>query len=118
MIKVIKNKKMFDRKRAHARIRSKISGTADRPRLAFFKSNKNLYAQLIDDTASKTLVGVSSLKSSKKKSSEKAVELGEMLAKEASSKGIKEVVFDRGGFRYMGVVKIFADTARSGGLKF
>ena len=110
--------KILNRKRRHARIRSRVVGTAEKPRLAFFKSNKEVYAQLIDDGASKTIVGLSSLKSKEKTSTAKAKELGEAIAKSAKEKKISQVVFDRGGFRYIGVVKEFADAARTGGLQF
>ncbi|MDI9325284.1 MAG: 50S ribosomal protein L18 [Alphaproteobacteria bacterium] len=104
--------------RRHFRVRSKIIGTADCPRLAFFRSNKQVYAQIIDDTARKTLLGLSSMKTSTKGRKTKAEELGVAIAKEAIAKGIKKVCFDRGGFLYTGTVKAFADSARKGGLTF
>lgn len=112
--KTRKERRMSIRKR----IRSRVSGTPERPRLAFFKSNTNVYAQLIDDTASKTIIGISSLKSKEKKGLDKAKELGKDISEAAKGKGISDVVFDRGGFKYIGMVKVFADAAREGGLKF
>ncbi|MEK7579871.1 MAG: 50S ribosomal protein L18 [Patescibacteria group bacterium] len=94
----------------HKRVRAVIKGTAARPRLSVFRSNKHIYAQLIDDTK-----GITLLSSSDKKST--ALKIGEDLAKKAVEKGIKEVVFDRGGYKYHGRVKDIAEGARSGGLK-
>lgn len=111
-------KKMLGRMQRHRRVRAKICGTKERPRLAFFRSNKHVYAQLIDDTAQKTLVGISSLKSDKKGAVENAKQMGVDLASQAKNKKIKKVVFDRGGFMYTGSVKVFADAAREGGLEF
>lgn len=111
-----KREKRIVRKR---RIRSKISGTATRPRLAIFRSNAHLYAQLIDDTTGKTLVSVGDYKGGSKGSKiEIAQKLGKDMASSADAKGIKEAVFDRGGYIYSGRVKAFADAAREGGLKF
>ncbi len=109
------------RERRHKKIRSKISGTALKPRLSVFKSNKHLYAQLIDDEAQKTLATCSSLniKTDKKVTlSERAKEIGKELAKIAATKKITHVVFDRGGFVYQGKIKALADGAREGGLLF
>ena len=112
------NTKILARKRRKAKSRAKgIVGTLDIPRLAFFRSNKNVYAQLIDDAKGNTLVGVSSLKSTKN-GMEKSVELGVEIAKKAKEKKIGKVVFDKGGFLYTGNVKAFADSARNGGLIF
>lgn len=105
-------------KRRHARIRSTISGTAERPRLAVFRSNKNIYAQLIDDVAGVTLVAASDIKEAKGTKTERAALVGTQLAKRASEKNISAVVFDRGGFAYTGRVQALADAARTGGLKF
>ena len=102
----------------HKRIRARVSGTPEKPRLAFFRSNKHLYAQIIDDTAGKTMIGVSSLKTGDKGSVTNAEQIGADIANKATKKNISEVVFDRGGFMYTGSVKIFADAARKGGLKF
>lgn len=100
------------------RIRSKISGTSSRPRLAVFKSNKFIYAQLIDDQSGNTLASADSREIKSGAPIEKAVKVGESIAKIAKEKGISEVVFDRGGFRYIGAIKQLADAARSGGLTF
>jgi len=102
-----------------ARVRSKIRGTKEKPRLNVYRSNKNIYAQLIDDEAGKTLVGYSSLKiKNLKTKEEQSFKVGEELAKEALKKGIKEAVFDRSGYKYHGRVKKVAEGARKGGLKF
>ena len=110
--------KIRNRIQRHKRIRAKVKGTADRPRLSFFKSNRNVYAQLIDDSSGRTLVGVSSLKSSASGSIAKAQQLGTEIAKQAKEKGITKVVFDRGGFKYVGSSRVFAESARAGGLIF
>lgn len=103
------------------RIRAKAQGTSEKPRLSVYRSNRFIYAQIIDDSKRKTLVGVSeknlSLKEKVKKS-DKSKELGLLLAKKALDKKIKEVVFDRGSYRYHGRVKQLAEGAREGGLKF
>ena len=110
-------KKALKRIQRHRRIRSRVFGTPEKPRLAFFRSNKHIYAQLIDDTAGNTLVGVSSLKGGSG-TQEGAKQLGAAIAKQAQDKKISKVVFDRGGFMYTGSVKTFADAAREGGLEF
>ena len=110
-----------ERARRHARVRSKISGTAECPRLAVTKSNKNIIAQIIDDDKAETLVYVSTLdKEIKTKAAnvEAAKEVGALVAKKALDKKIKTVVFDRGGFIYHGVVKAIAEAAREAGLDF
>ncbi len=108
------------RKMRHARIRNKISGTTSSPRLNIFKSNKNIVAQIIDDTTGNTLVSGHTMTAEfeKMNKTEKAVKLGEILAKNAKDKDITTVVFDRGGYLYHGVVKAFADSARENGLEF
>ena len=112
------------RLKRHQRVRNSISGTSERPRLNVFRSLSQIYAQLIDDTAGHTLVAASSLERSLQKKSDKlnkidqAVLVGEELAKRARQAGIKQVVFDRGGFRFSGRVKALADGARKGGLEF
>lgn len=119
MIKKIDRK--AERERRHARVRNEVSGTADRPRLCVFRSNSNLYAQIIDDVAGNTLVQASTLdKEVKTKLSNKeaAKEVGSLVAKRALEKNIKEVVFDRGGYIYHGVIKELAEAAREGGLTF
>ncbi len=110
-----------ERDRRHARVRTKISGTTECPRLAVSKSNKNIVAQIIDDTKAETLVYVSTLNSdikTKKANKEAAKEVGTAVAKKALEKNIKTVVFDRGGFIYHGVVKELAEAAREAGLDF
>lgn len=104
--------------RRHNRIRSRVFGTAERPRLCVFRSNTNIYAQIIDDNAQKTLVAFSSDKADGKTSMERSIEVGKQIAKLAKTKSIEKVVFDRGGFLYTGKVKALADGAREGGLKF
>ena len=108
----------------HKRMRNRFSGTAERPRLSVFRSNNHMYAQIIDDTVGNTLVAASTLekdvKSELKKTNdvEAAAYLGTVIAKKALDKGIKEVVFDRGGFIYQGKVAALADAAREAGLEF
>lgn len=106
------------RQRRHRRIRAKVRGTALRPRLSVFKSNRTLYAQLIDDEAGKTLAASSSAQVVRKKLSEKTREVGRVLARRAKDRRITRAVFDRGGYRYAGAVKALADGAREGGLEF
>ncbi len=102
----------------HNRIRAKVSGTATRPRLAVFRSNRFVYAQLIDDVAGKTLATTDSRKQTGATLTERATAVGTEMATKAKTVGIAEVVFDRGGFRYQGTVAALADGAREGGLKF
>ena len=108
----------------HRKLRNRFSGTAERPRLAVFRSNNHMYAQIIDDTVGNTLVSASTLQKEVKAELEKtnnvdaAAYLGTMIAKKAMDKGIKNVVFDRGGFIYHGKVKALADAAREAGLEF
>lgn len=100
-------------------IRGKISGTTERPRLTVFRSNKQIYAQIIDDTTGKTLASASSLKMEEKiPKKELAVKVGEQIAKNAHEAGVQAVVFDRNGYLYHGRVRELADAARKGGLKF
>lgn len=106
------------RTRRHRRIRARISGTAERPRLAFFKSNRYIYAQVIDDTRGVTLAAASSQKAKGKTMAEQAKMVGEAIAKAANAKKVSKVVFDRGGFSYGGKAKAFADAARGAGLNF
>ena len=106
----------------HRRVRAKVYGTSKIPRLSVFKSNKHIFGQIIDDAAGKTIVS-SVIKSKSKtdlkgKKTETAKTIGQILAKKALEKGIKQVVFDRGGFKYHGRIKAFADGAREAGLKF
>ena len=100
------------------RVRNKISGTAARPRLSVFRSNKQIYAQVIDDETAKTLVSASSLGMEAMPKKEQAAKVGEALAQKAIEVGITTVVFDRNGYLYHGRVKELADGARKGGLKF
>ena len=104
----------------HARVRGKISGTAERPRLSVFRSEKNIYAQIIDDVAGNTLVAASSVEKDFGPGSNKeaARKVGKLAAERALAKGIEEVVFDRGGYIYHGRVQELAEGAREGGLKF
>ncbi len=112
------------RKRRHRRVRSKISGTPERPRLNVFRSSRHIYAQVIDDQAGRTLVAASSLDPGLREklghgaNREAAKKVGELLARRALDKGITEVVFDRGGYIFHGRVKALADAARENGLKF
>ena len=108
----------------HRKLRNRFSGTAERPRLAVFRSNNHMYAQIIDDTVGKTLVSASTLQKDVKAELEKtnnveaAAYLGTVIAKKAIEKGITSVVFDRGGFIYHGKIKALADAAREAGLEF
>lgn len=112
------------RVKKHRRIRNRLVGTTERPRLAVFRSNNHMYAQIIDDTVGNTLVAASTLQKDVKTELEKtnnvnaAAKLGEVIAKKALEKGITEVVFDRGGFIYQGKVQALADAAREAGLQF
>ena len=107
-----------NRLRIKHRVRNKISGTAARPRMSVFRSNKQIYVQIIDDIAAKTLVSASSLGMEKMPKREQAARVGEIVAKKALEAGITAVVFDRNGYLYHGRVKEVADGARNGGLKF
>ena len=118
---VKKTNRKFERTRRHIRVRRKISGTAERPRLCVYRSNTNIYAQVIDDVAGKTLVSASTLDKedkTKKANKEAAKEVGSLIAKRAKAAKISNVVFDRGGYIYHGVVKELAEAAREGGLEF
>lgn len=118
---ITKTNRKMERARRHARVRRKISGTAERPRLCVYRSNTNLYVQVIDDVAGTTLVSASTLDKevkTKYANKEAAKEVGALIAKRALEKNIKDVVFDRGGYIYHGVIKELADAARNGGLNF
>ena len=121
---VSKTDRKLERNRRHARVRTKVSGTAERPRLCVFRSNTNIYAQIIDDVAGNTLVSASTTQKDVKAELEKtndvaaASYLGKVIAERALAKGITEVVFDRGGFIYHGKIEALADAAREAGLKF
>ena len=112
------------RVKKHMKIRNRFSGTAQRPRLAVFRSNNHMYAQIIDDTVGNTLVAASTVEKEVKAELEKtnnvdaAAYLGTVIAKRAIEKGISEVVFDRGGFIYQGKIAALADAAREAGLEF
>ena len=109
------------RARRHKRVRGKISGTAERPRLVVFRSNRGIFAQLVDDDSGRTLAGASWItlpKSFKGDKTEQAREVGKAIAKAAQAAGIESVVFDRGGYLYHGRVKALAEAAREGGLQF
>jgi len=108
------------RKKLKSRVRGKISGTPERPRLSVFRSNKSIYAQIIDDINAHTLASASSaeLKSSDASKTDAAKEVGKNLAEKAKEAGISSVVFDRGGYLYHGRVKALAEGAREGGLQF
>ena len=108
------------RQRRHRRVRARIAGTADRPRLAVYRSLSQIYAQVIDDRTGRTLAAASSLdaKDSKTKRSDAAKAVGTLIAEKAKAAGIDEVIFDRGGYRYHGRVKALAEAARSNGLRF
>ncbi|MEE4117201.1 MAG: 50S ribosomal protein L18 [Marinilabiliaceae bacterium] len=115
--------KVERRTRIRRRIRKKLSGTADCPRLAVFRSNKQVYVQVIDDNTGKTLAAASSKEKSvagneKLKKVEQAAMVGKLIAEKCKENGISRVVFDRGGYKYHGRVKSLADAAREGGLKF
>ncbi len=122
---MLKTKTRFSsRKKRHRRVRSKISGTSERPRLNVFRSSKNIYAQVIDDLSGNTLVAASSLDPQLRSelsgggNKEAARKVGQLLARRAVDQGIKDVVFDRGGCLYHGRVKELAEGAREGGLNF
>ena len=110
--------KIERRNKIKARIRGKISGTAERPRMSVFRSNKAIYVQIIDDLAGKTLAAASSKGLEGGTKSEIAAKVGDAIAKKALAAGITEVVFDRNGYLFHGRVKSLADAARNGGLKF
>ena len=121
---VSKKSRQEVRAKKHMKIRNRFSGTAERPRLAVFRSNNHMYAQVIDDTVGNTLVAASTLEKDVKAELEKtnnvdaAAYLGTVIAKRALEKGISTVVFDRGGFIYQGKIKALADAAREAGLEF
>jgi len=110
----------INRLRRHRRVRVRLAGTAERPRLAVFRSLNHLYAQVIDDVAGRTLASVSTVgqKGGAVKSMEEAVNVGKAIAEKAKTAGVSRVVFDRGGFLYHGKIKALADAAREAGLEF
>jgi large subunit ribosomal protein L18 len=115
-----RDSKNIIRLRVHKRIRSRVSGTAERPRLAVFRSVKHIYAQVIDDTKGHTVVAAGSSEKDSKNGGNVAgaKEIGKLVAERAKDKGIKAVVFDRGGYQYHGRVKALAEAAREAGLEF
>jgi large subunit ribosomal protein L18 len=121
---VSKKSRALVREAKHKRTRNRFSGTTERPRLAVFRSNNHMYAQIIDDTVGKTLVSASTLEKSSKAELEKTNDMaaasfvGKSIAEKAVAAGIKQVVFDRGGFIYQGKVKALAEAAREAGLTF
>ena len=106
------------RARRHVRVRAKVAGTAERPRLVVFRSLKHIYAQLVDDTANRTIATVGDQDILTMKKTEKATEVGKRIAERAKALGLTKVVFDRGGYQYHGRVKAVAEGAREGGLEF
>lgn len=121
---ITKEDRNVARQRRHVRVRSRIQGSAERPRLNVFRSNKHIYAQVIDDASGSTLVSASTLDKelgediSNGGSVDAAKKVGELVAKRAMEKGVSAVVFDRGGYLYHGRVQALADAAREAGLKF
>ena len=121
---VIKKSRSEVRVKKHERMRNRFAGTAERPRLAVFRSNNHMYAQIIDDSVGNTLVAASTVEKAVKaelehtNDTDAAAYVGTLIAKRALEKGIEEVVFDRGGFIYQGKIQALADAAREAGLKF
>ena len=122
----MRKSRLLQRRRRHLRIRNKVRGTAERPRLVVYRSLKNIEGQIVDDDAGRTVLGVSTLApdlrgftpESQNKRVEQSFAAGKLLAERAKAQGIQAVVFDRGGYKYHGRVKAFADGAREGGLQF
>jgi large subunit ribosomal protein L18 len=112
------NKQNEKRARLKAKIRAKVFGTQERPRLSVYRSNKFIYAQIINDDTGKTLASASDVSTTKGTKIERAEKVGTDVAQAATSKGIKAVVFDRNGFKYIGRIKLLADAARKAGLVF
>jgi large subunit ribosomal protein L18 len=115
---ITQNKRNEIRQRIHSRIRRKMAGTAERPRLNVYRSTNHIYAQVIDDQSGSTLVAASTIKLKTGGNVASAKEIGKTIAELAVSKGIKKVVFDRGGYLYHGRIKALADAAREAGLEF
>lgn len=118
---ISKTDRKFERKRRHIRVRTKVKGTKECPRLCLYRSNTNIYAQIIDDDANVTIVSASTLDKevkTKYANKEAAKEVGRLIATRAKDKKITNVVFDRSGYRYHGLVKELAESAREAGLKF
>jgi large subunit ribosomal protein L18 len=119
MRKILKPRTGEERRaRRHLRVRKKVSGSAERPRLVVFRSIKHIYAQLVDDATSRTIVTVSDAKAGEGTKTARSAEVGRLLAERAKEAGITKVVFDRAGYQYHGRVKAVADGAREGGLEF
>ena len=118
MPSIIPKTRQEKRFRRHLRVRNRVTGTAERPRLVVFRSLKHIYAQLVDDTSNRTLATVSDLGIEQGKKGERATEVGKLIAERAKSAGVTRVVFDRAGYRYHGRIKAVADGARKGGLDF
>ncbi len=117
-MKTLQNPKTQKRVRRHARIRAKIFGTKDKPRFAVYRSNKFIYAQIINDETGRTLASASDKAGKGKTKTDRALEVGKIIAEEAKKQKVKDVVFDRGGFIYTGRVRAVAEGAREAGLKF
>lgn len=117
-MKTINNYNLAKRKRLHKKIRARVIGSESRPRLSVFRSNKFIYAQIIDDTTGKTLVAVNDMKDTAGNKVDRAKNVGATIAEQAKKSGITKVVFDRGGFRYTGRIAALADAAREKGLEF
>ncbi len=117
-MKTINNYNLAKRQRLHKKIRTRVIGSESRPRLSVFRSNKFIYAQIIDDTTGKPIVAVNDMKDAKGNKVERAKNVGEQIAEQAKKSGITAVVFDRGGFRYTGRIAALADGARAKGLEF
>jgi large subunit ribosomal protein L18 len=115
---ITQTKRNAIRQRIHARIRAKLAGTAERPRLNVYRSLNHIYAQVIDDQAGQTLVSASTIKAKTGGNIAAAKQIGKAVAEAATAKGIKKVVFDRGGYLYHGRIKALADAAREAGLEF
>ena len=111
-------KRKVTRKRRVLRVRKKLKGSGEKPRLSVYKSNKNIFAQIIDDEKKITIVGISTTPLKSKNKKEAAKVIGEKIASKAKEKKIEKVVFDRGRFKYHGIIKEFADAARKAGLEF
>ena len=114
----VRKAKSNSRDRIKAKIRSKISGTGERPRLSVYRSNRNIYAQIINDETGTTIVSASDIKTAKGTKRDRAIEVGTKIAELAKGAKIVKIVFDRNGFNYTGRIKLLADAAREGGLNF
>src|SRR6185295_2736200 len=113
---MVRRSRAIKREVRHLRVRNKVTGTPERPRLVVFRSLKHIYAQIVDDTQMRTMMTVSDLNIEKGKKAERAAEVGKLIAEKAKAAGVTRVVFDRAGYRYHGRIKAVADGARKGGL--